>query len=152
MTPPLLSTRHPWQLRFGETPLPPTLPPDIDIVRVGMGLGMAAIDAMIDSAHRVGPLLCCITHRMLLVPVASGTADLWGAAHSVCSTGSTLHCVMHGYQSICHNRLWVTPPESLAYPTTDPGMFHDRLSLMRARMRTAARQPLSVRTREVCHV
>ncbi|QOV43060.1 hypothetical protein [Streptomyces chromofuscus] len=112
---------------------------------------MSAVDAMIDTGQDVGPLLCCITHRMLLIPVESGTAGLWGAAHSACSSGSALQCVMHGYQPPCRNRFWVAPPGPLAAPTSAPAVLHETLSLMRARMRFA-RRPLSARAREVCHV
>lgn len=151
MTPPLLSTRHPWQLRFGETPLPPALPPDIDVVRVSMGLGVAAIDAMIDSGDQVGPLLYCLTHVRLLVPVESGTAELWSAAHSECSTGASLECTAHGHRPVCHARFWVAPPDPLGRPTTDPAAFHDRLSLVRSQMRTALRVPPGIDRADVQH-
>lgn len=148
----LLSTRHPWRLHLSEAPLPAMLPPETDVVRVSMGLGMAALDVMIDSGNEVGPLLCCITHRRLLVPVEAGTADLWKAAHSVCDTGPSLQCSRQGAQSVCHHRFWVAPPESRAYPTTDPRTLHDRLSLVRAQLRHADRHPMGLRVREMCHV
>jgi hypothetical protein len=149
---PLLSTRHPWRLQFGEVPPPFTLPPDLDVVRVSMGLGMAALDEMIDCGNQVGPLLCCMTHRRLLVPVSSGTAEVWRAAHSTCEPGLSLRCSPQGPESLCHHRFWVAPPVSLAYPTTDAMVLHDSLSLMRARMRNVAQQPMGLRTREMCHV
>lgn len=150
---PLLSTRHPWRLHFGETPLPPMLPRTTDAVRVSMGLGMATLDTMLDSGYRVGPLLCCITHRRLLVPVVSGTAYLWGAVHSVCDAGPSLQCsTQGGPQSFCHDRFWAVPPDPLAHPTTDAAVLHDSLSLMRAQMRDVARQPNGLRAREMCHV
>lgn len=149
---PLLSTRHPWRLQFGEVPPPFTLPPDLDVVRVSMGLGMAALDEMIDCGNQVGPLLCCMTHRRLLVPVSSGTADVWRAAHSTCEPGPSLRCSPQGPQSLCHHRFWAAPPVSLAYPTTDAVVLHDSFSLMRARMRNVAQQPMGLRTREMCHV
>ncbi|MET7606242.1 hypothetical protein ABZS96_27765 [Streptomyces avermitilis] len=150
---PLLSTRHPWRLQFGEAPAPFMLPPELDVVRVSMGLGMAALDEMIDCGNRVGPLLCCMTHRRLLVPVSSGTAHVWRAAHSACEPGPSLLCSPQGPpRSLGHNRFWVAPPESLAYPTTDAVVLHDSLSLMRARMRNVTRQRMGLRTREMCHV
>ncbi|MFF5019481.1 hypothetical protein [Streptomyces sp. NPDC001165] len=148
---PLLSTRHSWRLHFGETPPPPILPRTIDAVRVSMGLGMAALDTMIDSGYQVGPLLCCLTHRMLLIPVRPGTADLWAASHSSSSNGPALQSITQGYQSPCRNRLWITAPEPLTAPTTAPAALHDSLSLMRARIRRKC-GPLGPRGREVCHV
>lgn len=150
---PLLSTRHPWHVRFGESPPPAALPRDYDIVRVSVGLGVAAIDTMIDSGDRVGPLLCCMDHRMLLVPVQPGTAHRWGASHSECSAGSALWCRAYGARSACRSRLWLVPLEAPESATTEPDVLHDRLSLMRARMRDISRQPqAALRDREACHV
>jgi hypothetical protein len=148
---PLLTTRHHWRVGFGSTP-PPELPGDFDVVRVGTGLGMCAIDTMIDTGDRVGPLLYCTAHRLLLIPVEAGTADRWCAAHSACSSGSALRCGRQGYQSLCRSRIWLTPPEPLLASTTAPAVLHDTLSLMRARMRGAARQPFRMRARGVCHL
>ncbi|MFD6967880.1 hypothetical protein [Streptomyces sp. NPDC059949] len=148
LMPPLLSTRHPWRLQFGEAPTPFPLPRAIDCVRVGMGLGMAAVDEMIDFGHPVGPLLCCMTHRLLLVPVPSGTADVWRAAHSQCERGPSLRCSSEAPNSSCHHRYWIAPPTALTHPTTDPAVLHHRLSLMRARMRNASHQPTGL----MCHV
>ncbi|MFE9250781.1 hypothetical protein [Streptomyces sp. NPDC007088] len=136
---PILSPRHPWRLQFSEIPLPAMLPRESDVVHVSMGLGMAALDAMIDFENRVGPLLCCITHRRLLVPVDSGAASLWRASHSVCDTGLTLRCSRQGPPSMCHDRFWVMPPQPRAYSTTDPMTFHHRLSLARSQMRDSSR-------------
>ncbi|MFF3697272.1 hypothetical protein [Streptomyces sp. NPDC002221] len=136
--PPLLSTRHAWRLQFGETPPPFPLPRTIDFVRVGVGLGMAAIDAMVDYGDPVGPLLCCMTHRLLLVPVPSGTANVWQAAHSDCGTGPLLRCCTSlGPKSPCAQRYWIAPP-SQTHQFTDATMLHHYLSLVRARMRNAS--------------
>lgn len=145
---PLLSTRHPWRLQFGEAPTPFPLPRAIDFVRVGVGLGMAAVDEMIDYGNPVGPLLCCMTHRLLLVPVPSGTAATWRAAHSECETGPSPRCSPAAPNSPCHQRSWIAPPAPLTHPTTDPAVLHHRLSLMRARMRNASHQPMGL----MCHV
>ncbi|OEJ22117.1 hypothetical protein AR457_40245 [Streptomyces agglomeratus] len=149
---PLLSTSHPWQLHLSETPPPATLPRDFDVVHVGMGLGMSALDTMIGK-QTVGPLLCCITHRMLLIPVGPGTADLWGAAHSACTRGTRLTCIARGYQRPCNARFWFAPPNPLAAAITAPAELHDSLSLTRAHMqRPAPHAPFSTQAREVCHV
>jgi hypothetical protein len=150
---PLLRTRHTWQVCFGEMPLPSTLPRDFDVVRVSMGLGMAAIEAMIDSCQPVGPLLCCNAHQGLLVPVESGTADVWGASHSQCGAGRMLRCETPRSLRACHNRIWVTPPEPLASVITEARVLHDYLSLTRSLMRHASRlQPGEVHAGEACHV
>lgn len=146
MTP--LITRHAWRIQFGEAPLPPRLPNDFDIVRVGVGLGMASVDSMVDASREVGPLLFCLTHQVLLIPVGSGTADRWGAPHSVCSRGRTLQCLTKGYQSPCRARFWVCGPEPTAAAVTESAALHESLSQTRARMRRVN----GTRRREVCHV
>lgn len=148
---PLLSTRHSWRLHFSETP-PPALPHDYDVVRVSMGLGMSAIDHLVETGAAVGPLLCCLAHRILFVPVEFGTAALWGAAHSVCDTGPSLRCSRLDAQSVCHHRFWVAPPEPRAHSTTDPGTLHDRLSLVRAQMRNVGRHSTGLRVGGMRHV
>ncbi|KNE83397.1 hypothetical protein ADZ36_05760 [Streptomyces fradiae] len=147
MTP--LRTRHAWQLSFGETPRPSTLPRTFDVVRVGMGLGLPAIDAVIDSNGQVGPVLGCGTHRSLLIPVEAGTAHLWGAPHSVCDAGAALWCGTDGEPSFCHNRVWMSRPEPLAHPTTGHRTLHNHLSLMRDRMRSPRQLRCGAGT--VCH-
>lgn len=146
MTP--LITRHAWQIQFGEAPLPPRLPRDFDIVRVGVGLGMASVDLMVDQSREVGPLLCCLTHQVLLIPVGSGTADRWGAPHSVCSSGRSLQCPTKGYQLPCRARFWASVPEPTAAAVTESAALHESLSQTRAGMRRVCR----ARRREVCHV
>lgn len=148
---PLLNTRHLWHLRFAEIPLPPVLPRDYDIVRVGMGLGLAAIDTLIDEGQPVGPLLCCIEHHKLLVPVRAGTAHWWGAPHSDCEDGPAQPCQTHGPWSACR-RMWAVPPGPRQTATTEPGALHHHLSQVRARMRNVSGRPQGARVREVCHV
>ncbi|UFQ99779.1 hypothetical protein KBP30_00340 [Streptomyces sp. Go40/10] len=148
----LLHTRHLWQLGFAEMPRPLALPRDYDVVRVGRGLGLAAIEMMIDQGHRVGPLLCCIEHRTLLVPVRAGTAHWWGAPHSDCGAGPAQRCKTYGGWAACRNRLWMLPAGPLAAVTTEPGALHHHLSQMRARMRDVPGQLQAAGAREACHV
>ncbi|CAM5502316.1 MULTISPECIES: hypothetical protein [Streptomyces] len=149
---PLLSTRHLWQLGFAEIPRPLALPRDYDVVRVGMGLGLTAIEMMIDQGHHVGPLLCCIQHHKLLVPVRAGTAHWWGAPHSDCGRGPAQRCETCGGLAACRSRLWMLPAGPLAAATTEPGALHHHLSQMRSRLRDVSSQPQGARVRETCHV
>lgn len=148
---PLLSTRHPWHVGLGDRSIPPALSGDYDVVRVNMGLGLPAIETMVDTGRRVGPVLYCVSHQILIVPVSSGTAYTWGAAHSTCSRGQNLECVAQGYQSRC-SRVWLTLPAPDAASITAPAALHDALSVTRARLQTTGRQPFSMCRREVCHV
>ncbi|MGW7199407.1 hypothetical protein [Streptomyces chryseus] len=138
---------------MSEVPLPATLPPDFDIVHVGMGLGLSGLDSMIDRGQAVGPSLYCITHRMLLIPVGAGTADLWRASHSLCTKGPRLACLRQGYQRRCDTRFWAAPSAPLASAITAPAELHEALSLTRARMQHPEnRSPFITQGREVCHV
>ncbi|MFD4634838.1 hypothetical protein ACFVYR_36005 [Streptomyces sp. NPDC058284] len=148
-----MSSRHCWRLSGGETPLPDLVPRETDMVRVGWGLGMASIDAMIDIGEPVGPLLCCTLHKRLLVPVVSGTASWWSAPHSDYGRGRMLHCSLQGPESVCvGRRFWVLPPEPRVYATTDPQRLYDSLGLTRTQLRHTTRQTAGAGPRVVCHV
>ncbi|MFF3356746.1 hypothetical protein ACFYWN_29810 [Streptomyces sp. NPDC002917] len=111
---------------------------------------MSAIDTMIDEGQAVGPLLCCAAHRLLFIPVVSGTADLWGAAHSACSNGRRWQCLAHEEYQPCRERFWVAPPQPWSSSTTPHVVLHHTLSLTRARMRSTATQPFRTRALKVC--
>ncbi|MFF7098299.1 hypothetical protein ACFY9A_38875 [Streptomyces rubradiris] len=149
---PLLSTRYQWQLGFAEIPRPLALPRDYDVVRVGMVLGLTTIETMIDEAHRVGPLLCCLEHRRLLVPVRAGTAHWWGAPHSDCVDGAVRQCRTDGGLAGCHSRLWMLPAGRLASATTEPGALHHYLSQTRSQFRDVSGHSQAADLREACHV
>ncbi|MCL3999239.1 hypothetical protein [Streptomyces lavenduligriseus] len=150
MTPPL-STRYQWQLGFAEIPRPLALPRDHDVVRVGMVPGLPAIEQMIDEGHRVGPLLCCIEHCRLLVPVRTGTSHWWWAPQTDCVHGSVRQCSTDGGFAGCHGRLWMLPDRRLAAATTEPETLHDYLSQMRSRLRDVSGRPQAAGVREACH-
>lgn len=139
---PLLSPRHTWRLSLGEAP--PPLPRQIDVVRVGIGLGWLAVDKLRDLGKQLGPLCIAGSNLFLLVP--AGTADWWHAPHSVCERGPWRRWAQQDGVAR-HHLVWVLSPEAAS--VTDPEALYERLSLVRSRMRTAAdcRQ-----VREECHV
>lgn len=63
-----LRSHHLWHVAIGEPP-PGALPRAHDTVRVGMALGLPAIDALVADGTGVGPLKYCLGHQSLLVPV-----------------------------------------------------------------------------------
>lgn len=151
---PLLSSRHCWRVVGSESPLPDLVPRQVDIVRLSWGLGMAALDGMIDNGMPVGPLLCCTTHQRLLVPVAAGTASWWRAPHSEvqCGQGRLLQCSTQGPEGVCHGRrFWLLPPEPRVYATTDPQGLYDLLGRARTHLRHVALPSMQASTRTVCH-
>ncbi|MEU0215053.1 hypothetical protein ABZ281_07965 [Streptomyces sp. NPDC006265] len=150
---PLSSPRQPWQLTFAESPHPDGLPPRHDIVRTGMGLGLPALDALQEQADNVGLILCCIVHRLLLIPVEAGTADTWQAPHSTCRPGPMRHCLdleHSGYTPQC-GRFWLLGDRNLQ-ATTDAAALHHSLSLTRSRMRSTPHQAsIARRVQEVTY-
>lgn len=152
---PLLSSRHCWRVIGSESPLPDLVPRQVDIVRLSWGLGMAALDVMIDNGKPVGPLLCCTTHQRLLVPVTDGTVSWWRAPHSEfhCGRGRLLQCSTQGPEGVCQGRrFWLVPPEPRVYATTDPQGLYDLLGQARTHLRHVAPQSMWGDIRTVCHV
>ncbi|MEU5900295.1 hypothetical protein [Streptomyces venezuelae] len=147
-----LQGRHSWRLQLNEFPLPALLPRRIDVVRVGSGLGMAALDIMRDHSCRVGFVLCCTVHQQLLVPVESGTADQWGAPHSSCDAGWTLQCLTSEPPSVCQGRFWAYPPEARPGSLTAARDLHHWLSMGRTVLRAPGWLPQEPRAAVACHV
>lgn len=137
---PLSSTSQLWLFHFAEWPRPVVLPHDFDVVRTGMGVGVPAIEALREQEAAVGPVLCCMAHRMLLIPVAATTADWWHAPHSLCRRGGQWVCADFEEQPLyttCAARFWIVPAQG-RYATTAHADLHHSLSLTRSRLRTVA--------------
>ncbi|MFF6829181.1 hypothetical protein [Streptomyces longwoodensis] len=142
-----LRSHHPWHLAIGEqSPLPSASAHDT--VRVGLALGLPAIDALVTDGTAVGPLRYCLAHHQLLVPVEPGTTHRWQAAHSDCVPGTRAwRCVSDGYRGCLG--LWVTRPDAARISTTSADALHEALSRTRARL-SAPRRAHHVHRREVC--
>lgn len=144
-----LQSQYLWQVAIGEVP-PDALPRAHDTVRVGLALGLPAIDALVADGTGIGPLMYCLGHQRLLVPVEAGTFHRWGAAHSDCVPGvRTARCVSDGYGGRGCTGLWVTRPEPAAASITPGAALHEALSRTRDRMRAPHSTPVP-RHREVC--
>lgn len=134
-TAPVLSSRLEWAFPNAESRRPATLPLRFDVVRVSLGLGVAAVDAMRNAESTagplVGPLLCCLAHDALLVPVVAGTTDRWRAAHSDCLGDMRLECGHREDRGAHHQRFWVAPPR-LPRPTTDATALYNHLAQVRS--------------------
>jgi hypothetical protein len=142
-------------VQFGETPYPLVLPDVFDVVRVGLSLGLHAVDHLIETEQAVGPFLACRLHGALLMPVESGSVDRWSAPHSECSRHSTVRTIrcVQGYGPPCQSRVWVELLERGACAaTTDPAALHEALSLRRSHLRRSVGTPALSPVREVCHV
>ncbi|KOV48750.1 hypothetical protein [Streptomyces sp. H036] len=131
-----LRSDHLWHIALGEQP-PAGLPSDLASVRMGMALGLPAIDSLVGDGTDVGPVRYCLDHRQLAVPVEADTVHRWRAAHSDCVPAARIRgCGAGGYRGC--TGLWVTRPGSERAAVTPAGALHDALSLTRARLRTAS--------------
>ncbi|MER5984192.1 hypothetical protein [Streptomyces sp. NPDC001787] len=130
-----LRSDHLWHIALGEQP-PMGLPSDLASVRVGLALGLPALDALVGEGTGVGPVKYCLAHRQLVVPVEAETVHRWRAAHSDCvPAAGSRSCGAGGYRG-CMG-LWVTRPGPVRNAVTPAGALHEALSLTRARLRTA---------------
>ncbi|MFB8310137.1 hypothetical protein ACFC5T_16430 [Streptomyces sp. NPDC055961] len=130
-----LRSDHLWHIALGEQP-PTGLLPDLASVRVGLALGLPAIDALVAEGTGIGPVKYCLAHRQLVVPVEAETVHRWRAAHSEClPAAGSRSCGAGGYRG-CMG-LWVTRPGPARTAVTPAGALHEALSLTRARLRTA---------------
>ncbi|MFI1400770.1 hypothetical protein [Streptomyces sp. NPDC020681] len=149
------STYQRWRPSLPEVRHPMVLPPHYDVVRTGMGLGLPAIEALREQNDAVGPILCCLAHRVLLIPVEAGTANAWRAPHSLCRPGAQWQCADLEYRSFtsCNGRFWIFDTWD-SPPTTAAALLHHVLSLTRSRKRSKpalARTCAERRVLEVTH-
>ncbi|GLX22525.1 hypothetical protein [Streptomyces lavendulae] len=130
-----LRSNYLWQIALSEQP-PMGLPSDLAAVRVGLALGLPAIDALVGDGTDVGPVRYCLDHRQLVVPVEAETVHRWRAAHSVCVPAArSRSCGAGGYRGC--TGVWVARPGSARAGVTPAGALHEALSTTRARLRTA---------------
>jgi hypothetical protein len=124
-----------WHIALGEQP-PEGLPSDLASVRVGLALGLPAIDALVKDGTDVGPVRYCLTHHQLVVPVEADTIHRWRAAHSDCVPATrSRNCGEGGYRGC--TGLWLTRPGPEQTAVTPADALHEALSLTRARLRKA---------------
>ncbi|WP_153812133.1 hypothetical protein [Streptomyces sp. SUK 48] len=131
-----------WQVKFTTPELPRELLAAWDVVRVPRSGGKAALEALRQDGHRVGPVLVCAEHPWLLIPVPAGTAHRWMAPHSLCRTGRSADgwaCYDLAREPMgrpCAMRFWLFPPgwTCTARPLTDPDLLYDHLARIRARL------------------
>nr|WP_024126760.1 hypothetical protein [Streptomyces sp. F2]AHE39486.1 Hypothetical protein pFRL4_253 [Streptomyces sp. F2] len=142
-----LGSDFPWNIALSERP-PAVVPSDAGVVRVGLALGLRAIDALVADGSDVGPVKYCLLHHRLLVPVEPGSAHRWRAAHSDCVPAPrSWGCDASGYRGC--SGLWVTRPGTPLIEATAAEALHDALSRTRASLSSALSTPYP-RHRQVC--
>ncbi|GCD41779.1 hypothetical protein [Streptomyces paromomycinus] len=135
------TTTLPWFVRFDDRAAAahrtPEFPPAT--VQLGLRIGLQAVEDLLAVHHRVGPVLCCLVHHQVLVPVPAQAADRWHAPQSVCSP--LMHCATASAGSRCH-RLWLDPGRGSS-TTTDSRALHDAYLARRGRHEAGPRPPAS---------
>ncbi|GGV50538.1 hypothetical protein GCM10010245_79640 [Streptomyces spectabilis] len=140
---PALVTPPGTQLRFDD-PLPAALRHGpVDVVRVSMGVGIPALNAMLRQGQGM-PVLCCPAHHVMHVPVPAGTASAWRAPHSVCLPGTQWGCadLRYGPPQPYDARVLVLParpagdaPAPAGSGVASPEQLFHALSLTRSALR-----------------
>lgn len=119
-----------WRIAADEQP--PFAPSaDLASVKVGMALGLSAIDALGAGGTNVGPVKHRLPHHQLVGPVEADTILRWRAAHSDCFPAArSWNCSAGGCTG-----LWVTHPGSERAAATPASALHEALRLARPRLR-----------------
>lgn len=126
-------TEAPWNVQLAGQPLPkPSLARRVDVVQTGMPVGMRALDAVRRASCHVGPVMCCVTHQLVHIPVESDTAHRWHAPQALCRPGE-FTCSVPGSEWAGHEcrRIWLMPHGS-PHAVTDSRELHHRVALARA--------------------
>ncbi len=129
-------SRYPWHVQRGATRAGDVslLVPERDSVETSTALGMTALERLLEEPSPVGPVLECLAHTRVLIPVPTGTAVWWTAAHSTCRRGMW-QCSGAPYAPRCVLQ-WRAPGPGTV--VTEPRRLHDLLSECRSQLRQSA--------------
>lgn len=119
-----------WGIQLATRPLPQL--GAVDVVQAGLGVGLRAVEAVRKGGRPVGPVLCCISHARIHIPVESDTAYRWHAPQTVCRAGAW-ECTAVG-PTMTYSRcsgVWLFPPDNRRACTDAPTLLH-WLSLTRS--------------------
>lgn len=96
-----------------------------DVVQVGLLLGLRAVESVRERGLPAGPVLCCIKHSLVHIPVEPGAAYRWHAPQTVCGTGTWVCSVdkQGSAYSTCMG-IWLLPPDGRHVFTDSAGLLH----------------------------
>jgi hypothetical protein len=97
----------------------------VDVVQAGLLLGLRAAESVRERGLPTGPVLCCIKHSLVHIPVEPGAAYRWHAPQTVCRTG-TWACSADKHDSAYSTCVWVwlIPPDGRHMVTDSAGLLH----------------------------
>ncbi len=104
----------------------------VDVVQVGLGVGLRAVEGIRQDGLPVGPVFCCESHVRMHIPAESDTAYRWHAPQTLCRPGAW-ECSTSGLptpRSRCSG-VWLFPPGPRNTRTHAPALLH-WLSLTRS--------------------
>lgn len=104
----------------------------VDVVQVGLGVGLRAVEGVRQDGLSVGPVFCCESHARMHIPVESDTAYRWHAPQTLCRPG-VWECSTREPptpQSRCSG-VWLFPPGPRNTSTHASALLH-WLSLTRS--------------------
>ncbi|MFI9588602.1 hypothetical protein ACIHCQ_44110 [Streptomyces sp. NPDC052236] len=104
-----------------------------DVVQTGMRVGLRALEEAREVAGPVAPVLVCLSHLFVHIPVEPGTAYRWHAPQTLCRPG-LLSCSVSEIESTCCAccpRIWLIPPDKTSRPYTDSTELRHRITLAR---------------------
>lgn len=131
--PPLLSptqTELSWRIQFAARPLPPL--GAVDVVQAGLRVGLRAVEGVREQGLRAGPVLCCLVHSLVHIPVEADTAYRWHIPQTLCRAGAW-ECSTDK-QGSRYSRCvgaWLLPVGDQYVSTDSDALFH-RLSMTRS--------------------
>lgn len=131
--PPLLSpaqTELSWRIQFAARPLPPL--GAVDVVQAGLRVGLRAVEGVREQGLHTGPVLCCLVHSLVHIPVEADTAYRWHAPQTLCRPGAW-ECStdkQRSRYSSCAG-VWLLPADKNHGSTDSDALFH-RLSMTRS--------------------
>ena len=122
----LTARRHtelPWCLQFAGHPTP--LASAVDVVEAGLAVGLRAIERIREWGLPAGPVLCCVKHSLMHIPVEPDTVYRWNAPQTTCRTGVWV-CSADKQWSMYSTCLgvWLLPPDSEQDYTDSAALLH----------------------------
>lgn len=126
----LMQAELPWRIQLTSRPLPQLGP--VDVVQAGLGVGLRAVEGVRKAGWPVGPILCCISHSWIHIPVELDTKHWWHAPQTVCRDG-VWECSIDRPTTpyLRCSGVWLFPPDAQHVCTDVPALLH-WLSLTRS--------------------
>jgi hypothetical protein len=104
----------------------------VDVVEAGLLVGLRAVERVRAWGLPMGPVLCCIKHSLIHIPVGPDTAYRWHAPQTMCRAAMWV-CSIDKQASAYSTCLgvWLVPPDAKHTCTDSAALLHE-LSVTRS--------------------